>query len=251
MTDTRLTKIGQHRHSVPRSVAMVIIDVAHPDVPWSAPDVLPPLVDLREAVRILNSRLAPCPINHAKRCFADMLALFEPNTRANIDEMRLRFASFFDTTQNIPEDLWSEATAECKRTLKWFPKPVEFWETINRKYRQRELLLQRARDMMEMLEAKGKNVTFVGEPLGVRVATLLRWAEARGDEPKAARYRAELARLEGREPDSHPPQPEPQIVPKGLPATPVSPQMQRRTAKLAEAWHRQEGRNPLGGPLDD
>ena len=250
MTDTRLTKIGQHRHSVPRSVAQVIIDVAHPDIPWQAPDHLPPLVDIREAVRILGSRLEPCPINHAKRCFADMLALFEPNTRANIDEMRLRFASFFDTTQNIPEDLWTEATAECKRKLKWFPKPVEFWEQIQIKYNERELLLQRARGMTETLETESKNVTFIGEPLAVRVATLLRWARASGDHAKVARYEAELAVLEGREPpEATLPHAEPQIVPTGLPAIPVSPQMQRRTAKLAEEWHRREGRNPLGGPL--
>jgi len=249
---TRLEKIGPHRHSVPRSVAQVIIDVAHPDVPWTPPETLPPLVDLREAVRVLGSRLEPCPINHAKRCFADMLALFEPNTRANIDEMRLRFASFFDATNNIPEDLWTEATAECKRILKWFPKPVEFWDTINAKYRERELLLQRSRGMMETLEAQGKNVAFIGEPLAVRVATLLRWARVHGDQAKIARYEAELAVLEGRElPAGTLPPSESQIVPTVPVAPPVSPRMQRHTAKLAAEWHREQGRNPLGGPLDD
>ena len=170
----------------------------HPDVPWQ-PKNLPPAHELRASITAFKERLKICTEAHARRCFAELLAIFEPNTKPSGDEIRLRFAAYFNACSDMSDDIWSRAKEECIRTLKWMPKPAEFRQAAGRRFERLHWGLARCEKMLEEAE-KAQAVPFKPEPRAIRLKTMRDVFGKTGDMERATKYERLLATVENREP---------------------------------------------------
>lgn len=156
--------------SLPASIARLLTDSLHqdhPDVQWSPPANLPPADKLREAVRILEAQLVPCPAKQAGFCLAKLAVAYEVNSKMDEDTAVLRTEVWLEACHDIPQDLWEAATIEALKTLKWHPKPAEFRSLIAAQLSHRERMLDRARKLLD-LKPQIEQQAYVERPQHVR-----------------------------------------------------------------------------------
>ncbi len=178
---------------LPRSVSRALSDVTfHPDAGIVLPSNLPSKADIEQAERILRQRMQPVEEHEAKRCFAKLLATFEPLTKLGGLETKVRFVAWFDALKDIPGDLWQKATEGCCTSLEWMPKPVQFRAQID------DVLAERLRQTRALEElAKGaKNATpYVREPADVRLRSMIASYRRVGNERRAQELELQLQAL--------------------------------------------------------
>jgi hypothetical protein len=98
---------------LPASLRQALADALvldHPDAPWQPPAVLPPAVDLRAGIAILEAQTRPVDRRHAAHCIAKLLSGF--NERLTKEEAELRLEVWLEACGHVPNDLWSSATIE-------------------------------------------------------------------------------------------------------------------------------------------
>lgn len=224
------------RRSLPPSVGRALAaSVDHPDVPWAPPAVLPPQRDLRDAVTVLEGRLRQVSPDLAEKCVASLLLTFEPNTKMTPGQLKLRAESWIVDCGDIPDDLWAKATAECRQTLKWMPKPVEFRACVGAEMTRRSDELRRAQQML--LAAQPAPEVNTLDRAG-RLAQSIAFWRGRGLDTRAAPHERELAREQGRLPEEWAVAVRNPALPfERPPPLPISPTMEAATLRAVARHH--------------
>lgn len=132
----------------------------HPDIPWQPPATLPRESDIRNGITqleaLLRGRVTPA---YAKQCLAQMLVAFEPNTKANAEEIRMRAAVWMEANGDLCDGLWRDATRDAIRMLKWMPKPAEFRDLVAGRLTTARMQLDRLRQMLDAIRNPSQRFT--------------------------------------------------------------------------------------------
>jgi hypothetical protein len=189
--------------SLPISVARALADseVATVDVPWQPARSLARYRPTADELHAALASLIPPPVSeaHAARCFARLMVAFEPGTRANADEAKIRLAVWLEANRDLGDALWSKATLETIRTRTFMPRPAEFRAAVAPDLDRAARTLARCRQMLAALCKAGQTAP-EPETLDVRLATIRDTWRKLGKPDRAAKAERELATLEGRAP---------------------------------------------------
>lgn len=227
---------------IPESVRRAIADPLtlgdQAPAKWTPPADLPPIADVRAAMPILRSELAPVPPKDAKWCLRKMAKRF---SIVLDDDAQQRWMA---VNGKLPGDLCTKAT------LAWMqgetmPTAEDFQSPVAVVLQQRKAALARTEAILARLTTPRPAPPFTSDPTEVRVRTLLKWALQRGDAEKVARYEREIAVLEGRTPA-----PLPSDVGEKIntpterpPFTPDTSPMGRYLAEKASEWRNGKSRD--------
>lgn len=175
-----------------------IIDFGAEGYAWEPPKNLPPIGDIRDAIRrcdlVLESRPTP---TFAKQCFAKLMATFETNTKLSAEETRLRFTVWLEACGDMSDGQWDEATKEAIGTMKWMPKPAEFRALVRSSRADAHRRRERLKVMLKAHESPAA-APFMRESDQVRTKGMRDSFRKVGNLFKAAGYERDLAKMEGR-----------------------------------------------------
>lgn len=247
---------------MPSTVERALADalsLTHPDVAWSLPEILPSASDLRTAMSVLQAEAAPATPKHVTWCLAKLMMAFEPNVKSSAEETKLRAAVWLEACGDLGDVLWSKATLAAIQGSKWMPKPAEFRKLVERELDTRTKRLNRCKAMLagHGAPASANAPAFVPDSRETILRTTLKWAKARGDTAKAARYERELAQLENRESEAWASEAAANEGEKiNMPSderpdapVPLSASMQARTLRSTAQFHRAAGREKYADQL--
>lgn len=179
--------------SVRRAIADPLVLGDQPAAKWVAPAELPPIADVRAGISILRADIEPAKAKDARWCLGKIRKRF-----GMVQDDAAREA-WMTAHGKLPLDLWRKATLAALQQDQ-APTVETFGEPVAAILAKRRIDLGRAEFIMTKITAPKPAAAFVPDPPEVRLRTLLRAAERRGDDVAAARYERELAVLEGREP---------------------------------------------------
>lgn len=178
--------------SLPASTARLLTDSlasTHPDIPgWSPPANLPPLKDLRDAIRILERGLVGCPVDAAIACLAAFQMAYE-GKKVDQDVAEKRAEIWLQVNGDLPKHLWEEATLIILRNRKFssYPTPGDFRATVIDRLHHGQRMLERAKQLLAMKEAPAEE-QYVDRPQHVRSTELANSFRKVGNLVKAEYY---------------------------------------------------------------
>lgn len=174
----------------------------HPDAPWRPPEQLPPAVDLRRGVAVLEGQLRPVDKKHAAYCLSKLDAAF--NLHLDDDAVEMKLGIWLEACAGVPNDLWSAGILDLIRSWKRddhygrTPEPADFLGVVKDRIERRQRDLQRTQAMLRQA-TQGSAKPFVADPRHVVLLTLLKWQERPGSIAfnvlNAAKTRRDLAAL--------------------------------------------------------
>lgn len=232
---------------------------------WNEPKDTPDLADIEHAVVELARSLAiptgMAHIQHMTWCLKKMSAL--PTKNADKMEWAFWAENFFDTSSDIPDDIWSETITELLRTKTFRPSPAEFEKIARPVFLERQRMLERAHRIVAGIKTN-RRVEPKPEPAPIDPKQRLRDTIARGLDStgtflngmlmkRAREAERELAKIEQRDPENwvyDDPAPAPPSA--TAPAYELRTMSPEHTATLKRAIarkHRAEGRTELAAKL--
>jgi hypothetical protein len=185
-------------------------------------------------------------------CVRKLLSL--PSRNNDVEDAAFMTEAFIDACGDYPDDLWTLGTTELLKTKTFRPSPAEFLAVVGDKFRERQRMLERVKQMLTGApETPKPDAPFVPPPLVDRVRTMRDAWRKIGRDDRAQKHEVELAGLEGREIEDWAHAGAAQRAAERLPDPPLpetSPGMRARTLLAVARTHRTEGRADYAAVLE-